>query len=320
MERNARRVRNIDNINTKVIYYNVARDKIERRRQKRMLVKRIKIGGTVVAVASVFLGGTLLFNNFKDNEKESEATVVTDNVDDTYKINTSVSSLSNLNVVFVNDGITDNLEEEISDPLEKVGLDFKWEDMSSLELDGTETIVSFTPYIDTKPKVIANYNDGNSYSDALAAAFASSVGSLEDSLVTIQKGVHDTASNDNSLCPSNIEKATDNEKVTTVTIALPVDNFNNMDLNLDDRYDITNIVVEGLARFQAYTNDYSLEDSSCLKRIKNGENLSHELRTLNNMDDYTTVQEGSIYLAKLPNAFKDDVDIHIMGFEKGKSY
>ena len=315
-----RRVRNIDNINTKVIYYNVARDKIERRRQKRMLVKRIKIGGTVVAVASVFLGGTLLFNNFKDNEKESEATVVTDNVDDTYKINTSVSSLSNLNVVFVNDGITDNLEEEISDPLEKVGLDFKWEDMSSLELDGTETIVSFTPYIDTKPKVIANYNDGNSYSDALAAAFASSVGSLEDSLVTIQKGVHDTTSNDNSLCPSNIEKATDNEKVTTVTIALPVDNFNNMGLNLDDRYDITNIVVEGLARFQAYTNDYSLEDSSCLKRIKNGENLSHDLRTLNNMDDYTTVQEGSIYLTKLPDVFKDDIPLNIMGLENSKTY
>ena len=314
-----RRVRNIDNINTKVIYYNVARDKIERR-QKRMLIKRIKIGGTVVAVASVFLGGTLLFNNFKDKEKESEATVVTDNVDDTYKINTSVSSLSNLNVVFVNDGITDNLEEEISDPLEKVGLDFKWEDMSSLELDGTETIVSFTPYIDTKPKVIANYNDGNSYSDALAAAFASSVGSLEDSLVTIQKGVHDTTSNDNSLCPSNIEKATDNEKVTTVTIALPVDNFNNMGLNLDDRYDITNIVVEGLARFQAYTNDYSLEDSSCLKRIKNGENLSHDLRTLNNMDDYTTVQEGSIYLTKLPDVFKDDIPLNIMGLENSKTY
>ena len=314
-----RRVRNIDNINTKVIYYNVARDKIERR-QKRMLIKRIKIGGTVVAVASVFLGGTLLFNNFKDKEKESEATVVTDNVDDTYKINTSVSSLSNLNVVFVNDGITDNIEEEISDPLEKVGLDFKWEDMSSLELDGTETIVSFTPYIDTKPKVIANYNDGNSYSDALAAAFASSVGSLEDSLVTIQKGVHDTTSNDNSLCPSNIEKATDNEKVTTVTIALPVDNFNNMGLNLDDRYDITNIVVEGLARFQAYTNDYSLEDSSCLKRIKNGENLSHDLRTLNNMDDYTTVQEGSIYLTKLPDVFKDDIPLNIMGLENSKTY
>ena len=320
MERNARRVRNIDNINTKVIYYNVARDKIERRRQKRMLVKRIKIGGTVVAVASVFLGGTLLFNNFKDNEKESEATVVTDNVDDTYKINTSVSSLSNLNVVFVNDGITNNIEEKIGDPLEEAGLDFKWEDMSSLELDGTETIVSFTPYIDTKPKVIANYNDGNSYSDALAAAFASSVGSLEDSLVTIQKGVHDTTSNDNSLCPSNIEKATDNEKVTTVTIALPVDNFNNMDLNLDDRYDITNIVVEGLARFQAYTNDYSLEDSSCLKRIKNGENLSHELRTLNNMDDYTTVQEGSIYLTKLPDVFKDDIPLNIMGLENSKTY
>ena len=320
MERNVRRVRNIENINTKVIYYNVARDKIERRRQKRMLIKRIKIGGTAVSVASVFLGGTLLFNNFKDKEKESEATVVTDNVDDTYKINTSVSSLSNLNVVFVNDGITDNIEEEISDPLEKVGLDFKWEDMSSLELDGTETIVSFTPYVDTKPKVIANYNDGNSYSDALAAAFASSVGSLEDSLVTIQKGVHDTTSSDNRLCPSDVENAINGRNITSVTVAVPIDNFNNMDLNLDDRYDLTNIVVEGLARFQAYTNDYSLEDSSCLKRIKSGENLSHELRTLNNMDDYTTVQEGSIYLDRLPKAFEYDVDIHIMGFEKGKSY
>ena len=237
-----------------------------------------------------------------------------------YKKKTIFSSLTSLNVVFVNDGITSNIEEKIGEPLEEVGLDFKWKDISSLDLDGTETVVSFTPYVDTKPKVIANYNDGNNYSDALAAAFASSVGSLEDSLVTIQKGVHDTTSSDNRLCPSDVENAINGRNITSVTVAVPIDNFNNMDLNLDDRYDLTNIVVEGLARFQAYTNDYSLEDSSCLKRIKSGENLSHELRTLNNMDDYTTVQEGSIYLDRLPKAFEDDVDIHIMGFEKGKSY
>ena len=283
------------------------------------MIKRLKMTGAILGAVSVFLSGAL-YNPFNDKESDTSTNVAVSDYDDTYKINTSVSSLSNLNVVFVNDGITNNIEEKIGEPLEEAGLDFKWEDISSLDLDGTETVVSFTPYVDTKPKVIANYNDGNSYSDALAAAFASSVGSLEDSLVTIQKGVHDTTSNDNSLCPSDVEKAIDGRDVTSVTVAVPIDNFNNMDLNLDDRYDLTNIVVEGLARFQAYTNDYSLEDSSCLKRIKSGENLSHELRTLNNMDDYTTVQEGSIYLARLPKAFKDDVDIHIMGFEKGKSY
>ena len=314
-----RRVRNIENINTKVIYYNVAREKIERKRAKKFMIKRLKMTGAILGAVSVFLSGAL-YNPFNDKESDTSTNVAVSDYDDTYKINTSVSSLSNLNVVFVNDGITNNIEEKIGEPLEEAGFDFKWEDISSLDLDGTETVVSFTPYVDTKPKVIANYNDGNSYSDALAAAFASSVGSLEDSLVTIQKGVHDTTSNDNSLCPSDVEKAIDGRNVTSVTVAVPIDNFNNMDLNLDDRYDLTNIVVEGLARFQAYTNDYSLEDSSCLKRIKSGENLSHELRTLNNMDDYTTVQEGSIYLARLPKAFKDDVDIHIMGFEKGKSY
>ena len=319
MERNVRRVKNVDNINTKVIYYNVVREKNERKRAKRLMVKRLKMTGAILATFSVFLGG-FLYDPFNDKESDTSTNVAVSDLDDTYKINTSVDSLSSLNVVFVNDGITNNIEEKIGDPLEEAGLDFKWEDISSLDLDGTETVVSFTPYVDTKPKVIANYNDGNSYSDALAAAFASSVGSLEDSLVTIQKGVHDTTSNDNSLCPSDVEKAIDGRNVTSVTVAVPIDNFNNMDLNLDDRYDLTNIVVEGLARFQAYTNDYSLEDSSCLKRIKSGENLSHELRTLNNMDDYTTVQEGSIYLARLPKAFKDDVDIHIMGFEKGKSY
>lgn len=319
MERNVRRVRNIENINTKVIYYNVAREKIERKRAKKFMIKRLKMTGAILGAVSVFLSGAL-YNPFNDKESDTSTNVAVSDYDDTYKINTSVSSLSNLNVVFVNDGITNNIEEKIGEPLEEAGFDFKWEDISSLDLDGTETVVSFTPYVDTKPKVIANYNDGNSYSDALAAAFASSVGSLEDSLVTIQKGVHDTTSNDNSLCPSDVEKAIDGRNVTSVTVAVPIDNFNNMDLNLDDRYDLTNIVVEGLARFQAYTNDYSLEDSSCLKRIKSGENLSHELRTLNNMDDYTTVQEGSIYLARLPKAFKDDVDIHIMGFEKGKSY
>ena len=314
-----RRVRNIENINTKVIYYNVAREKIERKRAKKFMIKRLKMTGAILGAVSVFLSGAL-YNPFNDKESDTSTNVAVSDYDDTYKINTSVSSLSNLNVVFVNDGITNNIEEKIGEPLEEAGFDFKWEDISSLDLDGTETVVSFTPYVDTKPKVIANYNDGNSYSDALAAAFASSVGSLEDSLVTIQKGVHDTTSNNNSLCPSDVEKAIDGRNVTSVTVAVPIDNFNNMDLNLDDRYDLTNIVVEGLARFQAYTNDYSLEDSSCLKRIKSGENLSHELRTLNNMDDYTTVQEGSIYLARLPKAFKDDVDIHIMGFEKGKSY
>ncbi len=319
MERNVRKVKNVDNINTKVIYYNVAREKIERKRAKKFMIKRLKMTGAILGAVSVFLSGAL-YNPFNDKESDTSTNVAVSDYDDTYKINTSVSSLSNLNVVFVNDGITNNIEEKIGEPLEEAGLDFKWEDISSLDLDGTETVVSFTPYVDTKPKVIANYNDGNSYSDALAAAFASSVGSLEDSLVTIQKGVHDTTSNDNSLCPSDVEKAIDGRDVTSVTVAVPIDNFNNMDLNLDDRYDLTNIVVEGLARFQAYTNDYSLEDSSCLKRIKSGENLSHELRTLNNMDDYTTVQEGSIYLARLPKAFKDDVDIHIMGFEKGKSY
>ena len=319
MERNVRRVRNIENINTKVIYYNVAREKIERKRAKKFMIKRLKMTGAILGAVSVFLSGAL-YNPFNDKESDTSTNVAVSDYDDTYKINTSVSSLSNLNVVFVNDGITNNIEEKIGEPLEEAGLDFKWEDISSLDLDGTETVVSFTPYVDTKPKVIANYNDGNSYSDALAAAFASSVGSLEDSLVTIQKGVHDTTSNDNSLCPSDVEKAIDGRDVTSVTVAVPIDNFNNMDLNLDDRYDLTNIVVEGLARFQAYTNDYSLEDSSCLKRIKSGENLSHELRTLNNMDDYTTVQEGSIYLDRLPKAFEDDVDIHIMGFEKGKSY
>ena len=319
MERNVRRVRNIENINTKVIYYNVAREKIERKRAKKFMIKRLKMTGAILGAVSVFLSGAL-YNPFNDKESDTSTNVAVSDYDDTYKINTSVSSLSNLNVVFVNDGITNNIEEKIGEPLEEAGFDFKWEDISSLDLDGTETVVSFTPYVDTKPKVIANYNDGNSYSDALAAAFASSVGSLEDSLVTIQKGVHDTTSNDNSLCPSDVEKAIDGRNVTSVTVAVPIDNFNNMDLNLDDRYDLTNIVVEGLARFQAYTNDYSLEDSSCLKRIKSGENLSHELRTLNNMDDYTTVQEGSIYLARLPKSFKDDVDIHIMGFEKGKSY
>lgn len=314
-----RRVKNVDNINTKVIYYNVAREKIERKRAKKFMIKRLKMTGAILATASVFLGG-FLYNPVKDKENDTSTNVDVNDFDETYKINTSVSSLSSLNVVFVNDGITSNIEEKIGEPLEEVELDFKWEDISSLDLDGTETVVSFTPYVDTKPKVIANYNDGNSYSDALAAAFASSVGSLEDSLVTIQKGVHDTTSSDNRLCPSDVENAINGRNITSVTVAVPIDNFNNMDLNLDDRYDLTNIVVEGLARFQAYTNDYSLEDSSCLKRIKSGENLSHELRTLNNMDDYTTVQEGSIYLDRLPKAFEDDVDIHIMGFEKGKSY
>ena len=319
MERNVRRVKNVDNINTKVIYYNVAREKIERKRAKKFMIKRLKMTGAILATASVFLGG-FLYNPVKDKENDTSTNVDVNDFDETYKINTSVSSLSSLNVVFVNDGITSNIEEKIGEPLEEVELDFKWEDISSLDLDGTETVVSFTPYVDTKPKVIANYNDGNSYSDALAAAFASSVGSLEDSLVTIQKGVHDTTSSDNRLCPSDVENAINGRNITSVTVAVPIDNFNNMDLNLDDRYDLTNIVVEGLARFQAYTNDYSLEDSSCLKRIKSGENLSHELRTLNNMDDYTTVQEGSIYLDRLPKAFEYDVDIHIMGFEKGKSY
>ena len=319
MERNARSVRNVDNINTKVIYYNVAREEIERKRAKKFMIKRLKMTGAILATASVFLGGAL-YNHFNDKESDTSTNVAVSDFDETYKINTSVSSLSSLNVVFVNDGITSNIEEKIGEPLEEVGLDFKWKDISSLDLDGTETVVSFTPYVDTKPKVIANYNDGNNYSDALAAAFASSVGSLEDSLVTIQKGVHDTTSSDNRLCPSDVENAINGRNITSVTVAVPIDNFNNMDLNLDDRYDLTNIVVEGLARFQAYTNDYSLEDSSCLKRIKSGENLSHELRTLNNMDDYTTVQEGSIYLDRLPKAFEDDVDIHIMGFEKGKSY
>ena len=314
-----RRVKNVDNINTKVIYYNVAREKIERKRAKKFMIKRLKMTGAILATASVFLGG-FLYNPVKDKENDTSTNVDVNDFDETYKINTSVSSLSSLNVVFVNDGITSNIEEKIGEPLEEVELDFKWEDISSLDLDGTETVVSFTPYVDTKPKVIANYNDGNSYSDALAAAFASSVGSLEDSLVTIQKGVHDTTSSDNRLCPSDVENAINGRNITSVTVAVPIDNFNNMDLNLDDRYDLTNIVVEGLARFQAYTNDYSLEDSSCLKRIKSGENLSHELRTLNNMDDYTTVQEGSIYLDRLPKAFEYDVDIHIMGFEKGKSY
>lgn len=314
-----RRVKNVDNINTKVIYYNVAREKIERKRAKKFMIKRLKMTGAILATASVFLGG-FLYNPVKDKENDTSTNVDVNDFDETYKINTSVSSLSSLNVVFVNDGITNNIEEKIGEPLEEVELDFKWEDISSLDLDGTETVVSFTPYVDTKPKVIANYNDGNSYSDALAAAFASSVGSLEDSLVTIQKGVHDTTSSDNRLCPSDVENAINGRNITSVTVAVPIDNFNNMDLNLDDRYDLTNIVVEGLARFQAYTNDYSLEDSSCLKRIKSGENLSHELRTLNNMDDYTTVQEGSIYLDRLPKAFEYDVDIHIMGFEKGKSY
>ena len=63
MERNARRVRNVDNINTKVIYYNVAREEIERKRAKKFMIKRLKMTGAILATASVFLGGAL-YNHF----------------------------------------------------------------------------------------------------------------------------------------------------------------------------------------------------------------------------------------------------------------
>ncbi len=270
---------------------------------KRMLVKR-----TIIAITSGVIGfGIVGCGNSLDTDSSSGNTETSE---DEYSITSSTDALSTLNVVLVNDGISDEQMEQAESSLEATGLEVEVRDINELNKEGTECFIALTTYTGDDYKVIGNYSSGNNHADLLAIGMKVSFGG------DIQKGVVDTSVASQSFIPSDIENAVGDQIMPNVTIAVPED------ASLVD-YDDTSIInvsfsdkiLEGLARYFDSLNYVDIHDGEFLLRPTASDyvdSLDSAVLKINDLDNSYEVQTGSILLNKgLPNSFDEDITVDI---------
>ena len=286
--------------------------KIQRKKKRRFVV------GVTTGVVALGIVGCNVMLNGNSNDKKEETTVLESTIDE-YVIDTNTDDLSSLNVVLVNDGISDEQMNEAVSSLEATGLDFEVRNINELNKDGTECFVALTNYFGDSYKVIGNYNKGNNHADLLSIGMKASFGG------NIQKGVKDTTQADPTFIPSNIERAVGNQLMPNVTIAVPYDaNLNNyyvlntevmeriqgMDGNFTDSF------LEGLARYDdSLKNIDNLYDGEFLLRPTAGDyvdSLDSDVLKLNGLDNSYQVQNDSILINKgIPKSFLKSTTVNI---------
>lgn len=290
------------------------------RRQPR--IKRKLMKGTVIALTAGVVGlGIIGCSNIMRGDSSNGPIVEPKPVEEPYSIITNTDDLSTLNVVLVNDGISDEQMKQAEDSLKATGLDVEVRDINELNKDGTECFVALTSYGGDDYKVIGNYNKGNNHADLLAIGMKESFGG------NIQKGVYDKGVAEPTLIPSDIEVAVGDQIMPNVTIAVPEDadledygeGVIKVETGLNENF--TDGILEGLARYNDSLNYVDIHNSEFLLRPDMSEvptsedyqnSLDSEVLRLNGLESSYEVQKDSVLLNKgLPDSLSKDTNVNI---------
>ena len=230
-----------------------------------------------------------------------------------------------VNVVLVNDGISDEQMKQAEDSLESTGLDVEVRDINELNKDGTECFVALTNYKGDDYKVIGNYNKGNNHADLLAIGMKDAFGGA------IQKGIYDKSVAEPTLIPSDIEVAVGDQIMPNVTIAVPegadLEDYGydvvKVDTGLNESF--TDSLLEGLARYNDSLKYVDIHNSEFLLRPSDAadyqKSVDPVVLNLNGLDDSYKVQKDSILLNNgLPKSFDKSTTVNVeMANVKGNS-
>lgn len=263
---------------------------------KRMMIKRIAIGG--IAVAIVVAG----INAFKDDSKDNTVSTTIDTSSDVYSFD--IVSDEVLDVTLVNDGFDEAKFNEAVKELQDTGFHCSGVDIDDLNVDDVDSyfLMGITSYEGSSTEVIANYNSGNPASDQLAVAM--SVASGHDA-TDIQRGVHDLGKADGSFKPSNLEEKVKDVGAPNITVAYPSSE------GID-----TNDILEACARVtDYYKQDGCSAHDEMLYRVKPGDSpysLGNDICLINGIDKTDVLDSNEILLIKpLSGSFSKDADINI---------
>ena len=300
-------------VDKNVVNFSKKRAQIRRRKNKMFVV-----GITTGVMALGIVGCNVILNGNSNDSKEE--VISSNSAVEEYVIDTSTENLSSLNVVLVNDGITDEQMEQAESSLEATGLEVEVRDISELNKSGTECFVALTNYQGDDYKVIGNYNSGNNQADLLAIGMKSSFGG------NIQRGVKDVSQAEPTFVPSDIENAVSNQMMPNVTIAVPFDanlgNYYVYDNEILEAVEVstyknfTDCFLEGLARYDdSLKNIDNIYDGEFLLRPTASDyvdSLNSDVLKLNDLDDSYKVQNDSILLnIGLPKSFNKTTAVNI---------
>ena len=284
---------------------------IREARRRRLLARRIKMIGAIMGV----IVGVECSNIMRGGSSDGPI-VEPKPVEEPYSLTTSTEDLSTLNVVLVNDGISDEQMKKAEDSLKAVGLDVDVRFINELNKDGTECFVSLRSYHGDDYKVIGNYNKGNNHADLLAIGMKEAFGG------DIQKGVYALSGAEPTLIPSDIEKAVGDQIMPNVTIAVPegadLEDYGKgvikVDTGLNDSF--TDSFLEGLARYNDSLNYVDIHNSEFLLRPSDDadyqQSVDSDVLRLNGLESSYELQKDSILLNKgLPDSLSKDANVNI---------
>ena len=289
---------------------------IREARRRRLLARRRKMIGAIMGVTVGVSALGVGCSNIMGGDSNDGPIVEPKPVEESYDINTSTEDLSTLNVVLVNDGISDEQMKQAEDSLKAVGLDVDVRFINELNKDGTECFVSLRSYHGDDYKVIGNYNKGNNHADLLAIGMKEAFGG------DIQKGVYALSGAEPTLIPSDIEVAVGDQIMPNVTIAVPegadLEDYGKgvikVDTGLNDSF--TDSFLEGLARYNDSLKYVDIHNSQFLLRPSDDadyqQSVDSDVLRLNGLESSYELQKDSILLNKgLPDSLSKDANVNI---------
>lgn len=284
---------------------------IREAKRRRLIARRIKMIGAIMGV----IVGVECSNIMRGGSSDGPI-VEPKPVEEPYSLTTSTEDLSTLNVVLVNDGISDEQMKKAEDSLKAVGLDVDVRFINELNKDGTECFVSLRSYYGDDYKVIGNYNKGNNHADLLAIGMKEAFGG------DIQKGVYALSGAEPTLIPSDIEVAVGDQIMPNVTIAVPegadLEDYGEgvikVDTGLNDSF--TDSFLEGLARYNDSLKYVDIHNSQFLLRPSDDadyqQSVDSDVLRLNGLESSYELQKDSILLNKgLPDSLSKDANVNI---------
>lgn len=284
---------------------------IREAKRRRLIARRIKMIGAIMGV----IVGVECSNIMRGGSSDGPI-VEPKPVEEPYSLTTSTEDLSTLNVVLVNDGISDEQMKKAEDSLKAVGLDVDVRFINELNKDGTECFVSLRSYHGDDYKVIGNYNKGNNHADLLAIGMKEAFGG------DIQKGVYALSGAEPTLIPSDIEVAVGDQIMPNVTIAVPegadLEDYGEgvikVDTGLNDIF--TDSFLEGLARYNDSLKYIDIHNSQFLLRPSDDadyqQSVDSDVLRLNGLESSYELQKDSILLNKgLPDSLSKDANVNI---------
>ena len=296
---------------------------IREARMKRLRAKRRRVVGGIIGITAGVSALGVGCSNIMGGGSSDGPIVEPKPIEEPYSITTSTDDLSSLNVVLVNDGISDEQMKQAEDSLEATGLDVEVRDINELNKDGTECFVALTNYKGDDYKVIGNYNKGNNHADLLSIGMKDAFGG------DIQKGVYDKSVAESTLIPSDIEVAVGDQIMPNVTIAVPegadLEDYGEVKVDTGLNESFTDSLLEGLARYNDSLKYVDIHNSEFLLRPSDAadyqQSVDPDVLNLNGLDDSYKVQKDSILLNNgLPKSFDKSTTVNVeMANVKGNS-